>query len=59
MSFYNKFLLSFLKKDTMLAFIISFILYYLFNNSIFDSIKFSACFVVAFLFCLSLIAPYK
>ena len=56
-SFYNKFLLSFFKKDTMLAFIISFILYYLFNNSIFDSIKFSACFVVVFLFCLSLIAP--
>ena len=51
----KKYLLSFYKLDSLLAFIISTILFYLYTKKIYKAIYFSISFVVVFLFFLNII----
>lgn len=47
--FTNNLLLSFIKIDTILAFIVSLLLYYLFEKNIYKALLFSVLFVIIFL----------
>lgn len=53
--FIKKYMLNFIKLDTILAFIISFILYYIFTKNVYNALLFSIIFVVIFLFCLNIL----
>lgn len=55
MTILNEILKDLKKKDTILAFIVSFSLQYYFSKDINQSLKFSSLFVIIFLFCLNLI----
>ena len=54
MQFIKNYIHSFYKLDTLLAFIISTILFYLYTKNIINSFKFSISFVVVFLFFLNI-----
>lgn len=56
--FIKRYLQDFTKVDTLLAFLVSCILYYLFTKNLKDAFLFSVCFVVIFLFFLNIISPH-
>ena len=59
MEFVNKYLISFYKLDTLLAFMVSTILFFVYSRKAVVSIKFSFCFVIIFLLVLNLVKHRK
>jgi hypothetical protein len=55
MNFFNEYIKSFTKMDTVLAFNVAFVLNYLIYKNVKNALKFSILFVIVFLFFLNLI----